>query len=50
MERPSSFIQYVNKIGFITLILVVTYGKLEDYLRGVINSVNPEFAPSDSIN
>ena len=41
---------HVIKIGSCTLILVVTCGKLKDYLRGVMNSVNPEFASSESKN
>ena len=42
--------KHVNKIGSSTLILVVTCGSLKDYLRGVQESVNPEFASSDSKN
>ena len=39
--------KHVNKIVSCTLILVVTYGLLKDYLRGVICSVNPEFAKNE---
>ena len=42
--------KHVNEIGSRTLILVVTRGYLKDYQRGVIDSVNPEFAKSDSKN
>ena len=42
--------KHENKIGFSTLILVVTCGLLKDYLRGYVFSVNPEFASSDSKN
>ena len=42
--------KHVNKIGSSTLIVVVTCGQLKDCLMGVIYSVNPEFAPSDSKN
>ena len=42
--------KHMNKIGSITLILVVTCGLLKDHHRGVINSVNPEFASSDRKN
>ena len=40
----------LNKIVSRTLISVVTHGQLKYYLREVIDSVNPEFAPSDSKN
>ena len=36
--------KHVNKIVSCTLILVVIYGLLKDYLRRVICSVNPELA------
>ena len=39
-----------NKIDSSKLILVMTCGGLKDYLKGIIDSVNPEFALSDSKN
>ena len=42
--------RHVNKIGSITLILVVTCGYLKNCLRGVEDSVSPEFASYDSKN
>ena len=37
----------VNITGCITLILVLTRGYIREYLRGVVESVNPKFASSD---
>ena len=48
MERSSSFIQIKDKKYVLALTLVFTWGSLEDYLRGIIDGVNPEFALSDS--
>ena len=43
-------LKQMDKIGSSALVLVFTRGKLEYYLSGVIDRVNPEFAPSDSKN
>ena len=40
----------MNKTDPSTVILASTRGKLLDYLRGVMDSVNSEFAPSRSKN
>ena len=38
----------VDKTGPSTLILASTRGLIKEYLRWLIHSVNPEFAPSHS--
>ena len=43
-------LKQMDKIGSSALVLVFTRGKPEYYLSGVIDSVNPKFAPSDSKN
>ena len=52
LDREVVFIhaKYVSKKGSTALILIVTCGLLKDYLRGIVDSVNPEFAPSNSKN
>ena len=40
----------MNKIGSSTLMLVVTCGKLKDYFKEFMDSVNPEFPTSESEN